>query len=204
MTNQDEATPVHAEADPRAEMREEVREAVKSGGSLLILSGVLAILAGLFCLVAPGFAGWATTLMIGVMMILLGILQIAGGLDMPRKTKGRGWTITGGVAAIVLGLLFVTKTFDALGMITWIIAVFLVVEGVLRIVGSLELKPAEGWGWPMVGGVSAIILGLLLMAGWPSSAEWFIGTVIGIHFLMSGFARVMLGAAARSAAKRGG
>jgi uncharacterized membrane protein HdeD (DUF308 family) len=204
MSSHNEPTPVPADSDPRVQLREEVRDAVKSGGGLLIVSGILAILAGIFCLMAPAFAGWVTTLMIGVMMIVLGVLQIAGGIDMPKKTKGRGWTIIGGVAAIVLGLLFVTRTFDALSMITWILAVFLVVEGVLRIVGSLELKPAEGWAWPMVGGITSIILGFLLMAGWPASALWFVGTVIGIHFLMSGFARVMLGAAARSAAKRGG
>ena len=188
----------------REEVRQEVQQVVKEGGTLLVLTGILGILAGIFCIVAPAFAGWVTTLMIGIMMILLGILQIAGGIDLPKGTKGRGWTITGGVAAVILGILFATKTFDALAVLTWIIAVFLVVEGILRIAGSLELKPAEGWGWLMVGGIAAIILGFMLMAGWPESALWFVGTVIGIHFLMSGFARVMLGMAARKAAKQGG
>ena len=208
MSNDQERPANEVEATPEPEsmrdkLRDEARDVVKQGGTLLIVTGILGILAGIFCLVAPSFAGWVTTLMIGIMMIILGVLQIAGGMDMPKGTKGRGWTITGGLAAIILGALFATKTFDALAVLTWIIAIFLVVEGILRIAGSLELKPTPGWGWLMVGGVSAIVLGLLLMAGWPESALWFLGTVIGIHLLMSGFARIMLGTAARSAAKHG-
>lgn len=177
---------------------------VKGSGTLMLVSGIFGVLAGIFCLMAPNFAGWMTTLMIGIMMILLGVLQIVGEIDMDKGTKGRGWTIFGGIAAIVIGLLFVTKTFDAMAVLTWVISIFLVVEGVLRIVGALELKPVEGWGWMLIGGIASIVLGFMLMSGWPYSALWFIGTVIGIHFLFAGFARIMLGSALRKAAKQGG
>ena len=104
---------------------------------------------------------------------------------------------------MVLGLLFVTKTFDALAAITWILAFFLLFEGGLRIGAAFELKPIEGWGWMLVGGIASIVLGILLMMHWPYSAYWFLGTVIGIHFLFAGFAKIMIGSALRRAAKGG-
>jgi uncharacterized membrane protein HdeD (DUF308 family) len=42
-----------------------------------------------------------------------------------------------------------------------------------------------------------IVVGALIWAGWPASADWALGLMIGIELVFSGWALVMLGNAAR-------
>ena len=139
---------------------------------------------------------------VGIVVIVGGVLQIGSGIDMDKGTQGRGWTITGGILALVVGIMFAANPFQGMRILTWIIAFYLLIEGGLRIAGSFELKPAQGWGWMMFGGVASVVLGFMLMARWPYSAMWFIGMMFGIHVLFAGMARITLGLAVRSAAKQ--
>lgn len=180
----------------------DVVTAVKQGGSLLFWTGVLGVVLGIFCIAAAPFITFTITMFIGIIVIVGGILQIGSGVDMEKGTKGRGWTITGGILAVIVGLFFVINPFGGMKILTWIIAFFLLIEGGLRIAAALELKPAQGWGWFLFGGIASVVLGLMLMAQWPYSAAWFIGTVFGIHALFAGMARITLGLAVRSAAKQ--
>lgn len=206
MSEQNEGGAPESEEALREEVRGEIRDAgvhaTKQGGNILILTGILAVVLGLFCLtVATVFTSWMVTLLLGLLIIVGGVLQILSGADMPKKTKGRGWTVFGGILAVIVGLFFVVNPFDGMVILTWIIAVFLLFEGGLRIAAALELKPAEGWGWVLFGGIVAILLGFMLMLSWPDSGLTFIGTLFGVYLLFGGAARITLGMAARKAAK---
>ncbi len=48
-------------------------------------------------------------------------------------------------------------------------------------------------------GIITIILGAMIAKTWPSSAEWAIGTLIGISIFFSGVSRLMISLAARRA-----
>jgi uncharacterized membrane protein HdeD (DUF308 family) len=48
----------------------------------------------------------------------------------------------------------------------------------------------------------AVLLGFLLIAEWPMSGLWAIGTLVGINLLFSGASLVAIGAAARGLAKQ--
>lgn len=61
-----------------------------------------------------------------------------------------------------------------------------------------EAAGVEGRGWMMFSGVLSALLGLMLVAKWPISAAWAVGTFVGIHIIMRGWARVFIGVAARS------
>ena len=61
-------------------------------------------------------------------------------------------------------------------------------------------QPAAGWSWSLFSGIVTVLLGVLIWRQWPVSGAWAIGILVGIHVLMSGWAAIMLGAAARGAA----
>ena len=54
------------------------------------------------------------------------------------------------------------------------------------------------WGWALVSGVLDLLLGFLILVGWPASAFWVIGLFIGISFLFRGVNWMMLGFALQS------
>ncbi|HVP68035.1 MAG TPA: hypothetical protein VMT17_12300 [Anaeromyxobacteraceae bacterium] len=44
-----------------------------------------------------------------------------------------------------------------------------------------------------------LLLAVLIIAGWPTSSVWAIGTIVGVNLLVSGFSRFVLSVAARKA-----
>ena len=71
------------------------------------------------------------------------------------------------------------------------------VGGIFKIIAALSYRFA-GWGWPLVGGVIDVILGVMSWQQWPSSALWVIGLFVGISLLFRGLNWIGLGLALRT------
>jgi uncharacterized membrane protein HdeD (DUF308 family) len=75
------------------------------------------------------------------------------------------------------------------------------VDGIFGAVLAFKVRPEKGWGWMLFSAVMAGILGILLLAEWPLSGVWAIGTLLGINLMFSGFSLISIGSAARRLAK---
>ncbi len=64
---------------------------------------------------------------------------------------------------------------------------------------GVALRPFPRWVWVLLSGAVAIVLGVLILARWPSDAVWAIGLLVGIDLLLSGWSLLMLGFAVRFA-----
>jgi uncharacterized membrane protein HdeD (DUF308 family) len=71
------------------------------------------------------------------------------------------------------------------------------VGGIFKVVSALAYRFAA-WGWPLVGGILDVILGLMIWQGWPASSLWVIGLFVGIDLIFRGFNWIALGLALRS------
>jgi len=75
----------------------------------------------------------------------------------------------------------------------------LLVEGVFQIATSLvyrELIPGT-WGWMLASGLSDLVLVAAIVYGWPESAVWVLGLLVGFNLIISGWAIVMTSFAGR-------
>lgn len=73
----------------------------------------------------------------------------------------------------------------------------ILVEGVLEVIAAFKVRPDPNWGWVLFSGITAIILGILILYQWPSSATWVLGVFAGINFLFTGIWMIMLPLAIR-------
>jgi uncharacterized membrane protein HdeD (DUF308 family) len=156
---------------------------------LMMATGVLAI--GL-----PMMAGIAVTALVGWLLIFSGALHLAfawrGG-----RAGAVVWEILLGVAYGVIGFYVLANPVAGLASLTFALALYLFVEGVLEFILSFQLGPAPGAGWLLVDGIVTIVLAIMIWSTWPSSAVWVIGTLVGISMLFSGITRLMLSMAVR-------
>lgn len=76
--------------------------------------------------------------------------------------------------------------------LTLVIALFLVIAGLLRIVGGIDARHLPGWHWVPATGVADVLLGIALLSSWPASGLWFIGLAISLDILFSGIGLVIL------------
>ncbi|MGA2078951.1 MAG: DUF308 domain-containing protein, partial [Terriglobia bacterium] len=81
--------------------------------------------------------------------------------------------------------------------VTMLLAVLFIVGGLFRTAGASVIK-FPWWGWTVLSGIVAVVLGVYLLANWPVASTFFVGIVIGVDLLFDGGALMAFGAAIRS------
>jgi uncharacterized membrane protein HdeD (DUF308 family) len=161
-----------------------------------IVLSVLMIATGVLAIALPVIAGIAITVLVGWLLVISGVLHLAfawrGG-----RTSAVVWEILLGVAYGVIGCYVLLNPVAGLASLTFGVAIYLFVEGILEFVLSFQLRPLRGSGWLLVDGVITLVLAIMIWSTWPSSAEWVIGTLVGISMFFSGITRLMLSLAVR-------
>jgi len=88
--------------------------------------------------------------------------------------------------------------FLASTLITGLLAAVLIVIGITRIIMAIALKSSKGWGWLLLAGLTAIILGVLILIQWPISGLWVIGMFIAIEMIVNGWTYIFIALSLRN------
>ena len=82
-------------------------------------------------------------------------------------------------------------------VITLLIALSLIAVGVFRITMAIQNRDLAVHGWLLFAGIISLLLGIIIVAGWPVSGLWVIGLFVALELLLHGVAYVMLALSAR-------
>jgi uncharacterized membrane protein HdeD (DUF308 family) len=182
-------------AAPRQELRHELN-ALLGNWFWFVLLGVALVVLGTIALGSVVVASLAAAVAIGVLLLLGGVAEVVGAFWC-RCWSGFFLELLSGVLSIVVGLLFLRAPVGALAALTLLIACFLMVGGIFKVVSAVAYRFAA-WGWSLAGGIIDVILGVLIWQGWPASSLWVIGLFVGINLIFRGFNWIALGLALRS------
>jgi uncharacterized membrane protein HdeD (DUF308 family) len=161
-----------------------------------VLLGVALIVLGFVALGSLWIATLATTVAIGVLLIVSGVAETIGAC-WSWRWSGFFLHLLSGVLAVVVGALFLRAPVDAVLALTLLLACLLMGGGIVKIVVALSYR-FGAWGWPLVSGVIDLILGVLICLEWPASAFWVIGLFFGISVIFRGCNWIGLGLALRA------
>jgi uncharacterized membrane protein HdeD (DUF308 family) len=174
-------------------------DAKKNWGWLLAL-GILSIILGTIGLWMTFALTLAGVLLFGVLLLLGGIFQVVDAF------KCKGWK--GTALHVLIGLIYVAAgaiaIWDPLGAavaLTLLIGAAFIAVGILRLVMAIQHRSARGWGWALAGGIISLVLGVLIILGWPVSGLWVIGVFIAIELIVNGWTYLFIALAARRMAK---
>jgi uncharacterized membrane protein HdeD (DUF308 family) len=126
---------------------------------VLLLRGILLIIAGLLAFVSP--VTWV--IFVGVYMLFDGMSFLLAGFNDKPGGQSRWPLLIIGVLGLLAGLILVWN--PALGGITltYIIAAWAIVTGILTIISALRLREEiDNEWWLVLSGVLAIIFGILV------------------------------------------
>src|SRR5262249_10603523 len=150
---------------PRQELRHELN-ALLGNWFWFVLLGVALVVLGTIALGSVVVASLAAAVAIGLLLLLGGVAEV-GGAFWCRCWSGFFLELLSGVLSIVVGLLFLRAPVGALAALTLLIACFLMVGGVFKVVSAVAYRFAA-WGWSLVGGIIDVILGVMIWQGWPA------------------------------------
>ncbi|HEV7225038.1 MAG TPA: HdeD family acid-resistance protein [Pirellulales bacterium] len=161
-----------------------------------LLLGIALLVLGTLALGAAAFASVVAVVYLGLLMLAGGIAQTISAFWAGRWS-GFLLTIFIGLLYLVAGVFIISHPVESTVELTLMLAFLFVVSGVFRIVTALVLRFPH-WGWPLLNGVIAVLLGVMIYKQWPSSGLWVIGIFIGIEMIFNGWAWVMFSLGLRS------
>ena len=162
---------------------------------VLILGIVLAVL-GVICLIVPFQTGMAIS-------VILGLFFIAGGVIRAMFAFiGLTWGSTllrllFGVLMVIVGLWMVINPDAGVRVMSLWLAIYFLVDGILGVIYSFQLRPIGGGGWVLLDGLMGIVLAWMIWSQWPFSGDAAVGILIGIKLILDGGTLISLGMAGR-------
>ncbi len=153
--------------------------------------GVVLMILGLISVLYCWFASEAAVVLFGVLILAGGVVQVVNAL-WAGKWSGFLLNLLIGIIYVVVGLFMVDDREHAVMILSALLAAFFIVSGIFRIAAALSIQ-FPGWGWALLSGMVAILLGVMIYKGWPDTGEVIIGLFIGIEMIFNGWYWVMLG-----------
>ena len=154
------------------------------------------IVIGLIAVVLPQVGGLAVALYFGWLLLLAGVALLL--LAWRTHTTGVLPLQVGlGVIYILVALFLILKPGAGLASLTLLLAGYLLIEGLLELTAAFRAPQRAGRTWLLIDGIVALILALMIVTSWPSSAAWVVGTLVGLNLIFGGVSRLMVTGAVR-------
>ena len=171
---------------------------VKTRAGWGIFLGIVTAGLGLLLMGYPLFTGTVTTIIIGCFLIIAGFLDIV--LSLRAHTTGSfAFRLLLGIVYCFGGFLLVFHPLWGVAVLTLVLGVMLLIDAVPTTALAFQMKPRSGWAWLLFDAVVTAILGVLILAHWPASALWALGTLVGAAILIRGITRIALSTGLRTA-----
>jgi uncharacterized membrane protein HdeD (DUF308 family) len=166
-----------------------------------LIEGILLLVFGFGAIVLPLLAGLAIAILLGWTFFISGVAGLIFSF-WARQGPGFWWSLASAVLALIAGILLIAQPVQGILFITLVIGVYFLAEGVATIMYALQHRGrlSERWGWMLASGVIDIIVAFIVISGWPATAEWVIGLLVGINLVFGGASLIALAMAARKAA----
>src|SRR5712675_354699 len=159
-------------------IRRQLASTIHAHWKLFLAQGIVMMVLGFLAIAVPNLATLAVEIFVGWLFFVGGIFR-AVSVWHSRRAPGFAWSLLTAVLSMVL-------------------VAFFVIEGIASIIGAIEHRQhLRSWGWVLVSGIIDLLLAYLIWQGWPSSASWAIGLLVGVNMLFLGLSLVMTALAAR-------
>lgn len=170
---------------------------VKKRSAWSMIMGFVTAAVGVYLIVYPLATAAMTTVMLGWALIFVGIAHLVFALN--SQTAGSFFLkVLLSLAYGISGFALAFFPLAGVAALTGVLGTMLLLQAGLVAATAFQLKPLPGWGWMLADAVVSLLLGIMILAGWPASSVWAIGTLVGVSVLMSGIARIVVAASVRS------
>lgn len=183
-------------------MQRAVSDALGANWRLFLFQGLVMIILGVLAVAQPAVATFAVDIYFGWLLLISGIVGLVA-MFSAKNVPAFFWSLVTAALAAAAGVLLIWKPWDGGLTLTLLLTVFFVIEGMVQIATSVAYRDVIGssWGWMLASGIADWALAAIIMLGWPVTAGWVLGLLVGINLITSGWALVMLALAGREATK---
>lgn len=167
---------------------------------LLLTEGIVFLILGALAIALPILFTFAVTLMFGILLLIGGVAASVRLANMGSySAKWADWLFT--IAMLVIGILLIISPETGALTLTVMLTAFFIIGGIAKMLLSLQSRDVPNWGWIFVSGLLSLVLAAIIISGWPGTAQWVLGLLLGINMLFTGFALTTLAVSLKKVAE---
>jgi uncharacterized membrane protein HdeD (DUF308 family) len=169
-----------------ASLDPEVREGLARSWKGLMIIGILAIVVGCIAILVPAVASVGTAIFIGWVLLIVGGFLIAAAFS-AHSVGTLLWRMLWALLTVIVGLWLIVEPHNGTLTLTLVLGIYFLFMGLTRITVAFLGRGQPNAGWVGLSGVCGLIIGILVLAKFPSSADWAIGLLVGIDLIFAGW-----------------
>lgn len=161
------------------------------------VAGILAALElvlGFILLSFPFLLGISAVWVGGFVLAIAGVVRLVQGV---MHRLNRWWNILAAVLYLLVGVFTVLLPVLSMEWWTLLIGACLLTAGIMRMAVAISLWRTNGRFWRAFNALVSLVLGVMIIWGWPESSLWLIGTLIAVEMIFSGWTLMFLAIAPR-------
>lgn len=166
-----------------------VREGLAKSWKPLMGVGIAAIVIGCIAILVPAVFSVGTTIFVGWILLIVGAFLIAGAFT-AHSVGTVILRLLWAFVTVALGAYFIFEPDDGTRTLTLVLGFYFLFMGGTRIAAAFMARGREGAGLVGLSGICGLLVGILVIAEFPSSADWAIGLLLGIDLIFAGWALV--------------
>lgn len=167
-------------------MDPEVRAGLARSWKALMAVGVLAILVGCVAILVPAVASVGTAIFIGWILLVAGAFLVAAAFS-AHSVGTLVVRMLWALLTVVVGAWLIVEPHNGTLTLTLVLGLYFLFMGVTRITVAFLGRGRPNAGLVGLSGVAGLLIGILVLAEFPSSADWAIGLLVGIDLIFAGW-----------------
>jgi uncharacterized membrane protein HdeD (DUF308 family) len=167
----------------------EVRAGLVRSWKALMAVGIFAIVIGCIAIVVPAVASVGTAIFIGWILVIAGAFLVAGAFA-AHSIGSVILRLLWAFLTVIVGLWLIVEPHNGTLTLTLVLGIYFLFMGLTRTFVAFSARGQQGAGLVGLSGIAGLLIGILVLAKFPSSADWAIGLLVGIDLIFAGWTLV--------------
>jgi len=169
-----------------ASLDPEVREGLRRSWKPLMFVGVAAIVLGCIAILVPAVASVGTAIFIGWLLLFVGVVMVAAAFS-AHSVGTLLLRLIWAILTVIVGLWLIVEPHNGTLTLTLVLGIYFLFMGLTRTTIAFIARGEPNAGLLGLSGIAGTLIGVLILAKFPSSADWAIGLLVGIDLIFAGW-----------------
>ena len=167
----------------------EVREGLARTWKSLRGIGIAAIVIGAIAILLPELFSLGAAVFVGIVLVIVSAFLAAAAFaahGVGSFLARLAWALL----TFVVGLWLILEPHNGTLTLTLVLGVYFLLMGLTRVTVAFLGRGEPNAVWIGLSGICGLIIGILVLAKFPSSADWAIGLLVGIDLIFAGWSLI--------------